>query len=133
MSETLKDKKILKTAAKMFDKYKLCDHCFGRVFAKVQTGLTNKKRGEILRSYLKKDNQVKTENCWLCEGLMEEMPHFANLILDVLKTYEFDTFLVGSKIDEEILEKEKDLFNRVESEFYESIKNEINRETGKPL
>ena len=53
MSKGLENKKILKTANKIHSNYKLCDHCLGRIFAKVESGLTNQKRGQTLRKNLR--------------------------------------------------------------------------------
>ena len=53
--------------------------------------------------------------------------------MDTLDGYEFDTFLVGSKIDEDILDREQELYDFADSEHTESIKTELNREIGKIL
>ena len=45
MITNLKDKKILKIADSIIKDYKLCDYCVGRIFAKIETGIDNKKRG----------------------------------------------------------------------------------------
>jgi tRNA pseudouridine synthase 10 len=133
MHTKLTDKKILKIAEKILINYKLCDSCLGRVFAKIDTNMTNKKRGEILRGEFKNFEKTKIKDCWLCEGLIEEIKHFAKLIKEELKEYEFETFLVGSKVDGDILEKEIQLYDFAGSEHAESIKTELNRETGKIL
>lgn len=133
MPINLKDKEITSIAKKTVSKYQLCDHCLGRIFAKIDRRTTNQKRGEIIRSQLKTYEKTKVENCWLCAGLMNEIPHFVDLITNSLKEYEYETFLVGSKIDEDVLEKETELFAYSGSEYSESIKNEINREVGKIL
>jgi len=78
--------------------------------------------------------QKNTKNdCWLCEGLIEQIPHFAQMITNTLEEYEYDTFLVGSKIDEDIQEKEQHLWDYLKLEDAEPIKMEINREIGKIL
>lgn len=133
MSKSLGNKKILNIAKKVLLKYKLCDHCLGRVFAKVEKGLTNKERGKILRTNLINFKETKVKNCWLCSGLLNELHHFADLILDSLEGYEFETFLVGTKVDEDILEKEHMLYEFSGSKYPESIKTELNREIGKIL
>ena len=133
MAISLKEEEITKIAKKALSKYKLCDHCLGRIFAKIEHGKTNQKRGEMLRNNLSQDKKTKTPNCWLCNGLIDEIPHFAELIKESLNSYEFDTFLVGSKVDENILDREEQLLNFTGSEYSESIKSEINRETGKIL
>ncbi len=129
----LNDKKVLKIAASILKDYKLCDHCLGRIFARIETGIDNKKRGKIVRKNLKISKSTKIENCWLCSGLLNEIQHFADLISYSLKNYDFDTFLIGSKIDEEIIDREKKIFEYTGIEYSESIKNEINREIGKIL
>lgn len=53
MTVSLKDKEIIELAEKIRSKYKLCDSCLGRVFAKIEKEMTNKERGEILRKHLK--------------------------------------------------------------------------------
>jgi tRNA pseudouridine synthase 10 len=133
MATSLKDKETLNIAEKTLLEYKLCDHCIGRLFAKVETGLTNKKRGQLIRSYLKKYKKTEMKNCWLCFGLCDEIPHFADLISDSLNDYDYETFLVGTKVDEDIITREQELFDFAGSKYAESIKTELNREIGKIL
>jgi tRNA pseudouridine synthase 10 len=133
MTNNLNDKAIVERAKKTLSTYKLCDHCLGRLFAKIGSGQTNQKRGETLRKQLKQKNKTEMHDCWLCDGLLEEIPHFAALLQNALKEYDFDTFLVGSKIDEDIQEREQELWRYIGSDYTEPIKIEINRETGKIL
>jgi len=131
--ETKKINQDILTAAKQLTlEYNLCDNCLGRFFYKTNKEITNKKLGESIRNQLK-IKKTTSKNCWLCEGLIEEIPVFTKIVEDKLKEYEFKTFLIGSKIDEDILEKEKKLLELVGDEYAESIKNEINREIGKAL
>jgi tRNA pseudouridine synthase 10 len=133
MESKIFNKKILDIARKITKKYKLCDSCFGRNFAKIGSGFSNKKRGEILRKNLGILKETKISKCWLCSGLLEEIPNFIKLISNTLINYEYDSFLIGSKLDEEILDKEKELFEFISLDFSESIKSELNREIGKLL
>jgi len=133
MNNSLTDKRILKIANNTILKYKLCDHCFGRIFAKIEHGLTNEQRGEIIRKNLKINKKVDIEKCWLCNGLFNELVHFSNLIKNSLDVYEYETFLVGNKVDEDILDREEELLIFSKSEYSESIKTELNREIGKIL
>ena len=133
MTISLYDKELLKTAKKTLSKYKLCDHCLGRLFANIETGLTNEKRGQLIRNNLKKSKKTEIKNCWLCTGLFDEILHFTDLISDALKEYEYLTFLIGSKIDEDIINREQELFDFVSFKYSESIKTELNREIGKIL
>ena len=50
-----------------------------------------------------------------------------------LRKIDFNNFLVGSKVPEEILNKEEKLWEETGIEYVESIKSEINREIGKKL
>lgn len=133
MPNNLSDKKVLKIAKQALSKYKLCDHCLGRLFAKIGTNTTNKIRGEKIRKNIQKEKKIEIKNCWLCTGLLDEISHFVGLIKISLNNYEFETFLVGSKVDEDILEREQKLIDFTKTDYSESIKTEINRETGKIL
>ena len=133
MTGSLKDKKNIEIAEKALSKYKLCDHCLGRLFAKIGNGVTNKERGDQLRKHLKQYEKVEANDCWLCSGLVGEIQHFAELISESLEEYEFETFLVGTKIDDDILDKEQELLDFTGSEYAESIKTGLKREIGKIL
>ena len=133
MPRTLHDKKTLECAKKVLSTYKLCDHCLGRIFAHIEKGKLNQDRGAILRKHLKHYKKIKVKDCWMCAGLLDEIPHFVDLISDSLVDYEFDTFLVGSKVDEDILQREQELWEFAGPDYAESIKTELNREIGKIL
>ncbi|MEE9593224.1 MAG: tRNA pseudouridine(54/55) synthase Pus10, partial [Thermoplasmata archaeon] len=108
----------------------LCLSCLGRLFAKVGTGLTNRERGtQALRSLGLREPGV----CWLCEGLMDEVSHFADLVAAALKGWEFETFLMGSRLDPDVLNREEVLWAELGLDTYEPIKAEVNREVGKLL
>lgn len=125
--------KTLTLAEKTVSAYHLCDSCLGRLFRQIEKGSTNKQKGTLIRNNLKQSKKTHAKDCWLCEGLTGETDHFVDLISDALKEYEFDTFLIGSKIDEDIVEREKELWDFISSEDFEPIKMEINREVGKIL
>jgi len=133
MKDSLTDKENIRLAEKTLSKYELCDSCLGRIFAKIEHGLSNSYRGETIRKDLQSYKKTKVEECWLCSGLINEIPHFAELIRNSLKEYEFDTFLVGSKIDEDILDRENELLEFTKSKYAEPLKTELNREIGKIL
>ena len=116
----LVDKDMAKNAAEKG----LCDHCLGRLFAKLDHGMTNQKRGEALREAI---SSSIPEKCYLCENLFEEVDKFSDLVIKKLKLYEYTTFLMGSKIDAEIVDREERLWGEVGSQQYEPIKAEINR------
>ena len=111
----------------------LCDHCLGRMFGKIGTGMTNDTRGRMIREALS-EKGASTENpdmCSLCENVFDLMPRFADAVADNVNSVRSDNFLVGSRVEPEIAEKEKALWERYGLDNAESIKTELNREIGK--
>lgn len=117
----------------VFKNYCLCDSCLGRLFTKIFLGFKNKNIGKALRNKINKKNGFSSLDCELCQGLSEEINTLTDLALKSLKEFEFDTFLVGCKVDEDILSFEKDVQDSIDSEDYESIKREIKRNIGKNI
>ncbi len=117
----------------LLQSYPLCDHCIGRLAAKVGHGLTNEKRGKVIRDKLTVKEKTPAKDCWLCEGLISEINHFVSLIHNKLSEYEFDSFLIGTRIDEDIEEREQTLQKMVDPDIAESIKNDLNRNIGRIL
>lgn len=134
----------------------ICDNCLGRVIGNLLSGLSNKERGKILRHYIaflidsgeKLDVDLsnfygikfrnvklqikKPEKCKICKNFfLEKIDEVAKNIVKKLKGIEFNTFLVGSIVSDEILRAEEKLFETVGTDFVESVKTEINRELGK--
>jgi tRNA pseudouridine synthase 10 len=133
MIDILDNKNILETTEKILSEHDLCDKCLGRFFTKAKKGVSNKDIGGYLRKKAGFNKKIKSADCELCQGLSDEVDHFCKLILDSLKGYEFNTFLIGCKIDEDIIEKENELITLTKSEYSESIKNELNRNIGLKL
>ena len=130
MNTTFLNMETKKLAERILNEYRLCDACLGRLFTHLNRGVKNIEKGRLLREELRR-KKVSPENCWLCEGLTNEIDEFAEIVEEKLRDYEFSTFLVGSKIDEEMNEREEKLCETFSLEHYESIKMEINREVGK--
>ncbi|TLZ48441.1 MAG: tRNA pseudouridine(54/55) synthase Pus10 [Methanobacteriota archaeon] len=105
----------------------LCDGCLGRLVGKAGHGFTNPERGRALREA----HRIEVGPCWLCRGLLEELPKFADLVAAKLADWEYNTFLVGSRVDAEVTEREETLWVELGLTQGEPIKNEINREVGK--
>ena len=122
---SLRNEDIQEIAKKMAS-YNLCDPCLGRQFAKVGHGMSNRERGKKIREYF---GLPFKEECWLCDGLMDEIEKFSEMVIEALDEYEYDTFLIGSKVEEDILRKEAEIGSL--TPYGESIKQEINREVGK--
>ncbi|DAC72482.1 MAG TPA: tRNA pseudouridine(54/55) synthase Pus10 [Thermoplasmata archaeon] len=123
----------LKQAEQLLQERHLCDACLGRLFRQEIKEGSNAEKGRFIKKQLHNTEKITSNDCWLCGGLIDEIPHFVDLITKTLKEYEFETFLVGSKIDEDIQEKEQQLWTQLSLEDAEPIKMEINREIGKIL
>ena len=129
----MKTENILDLAKNSMNKYQLCDSCFGRIFREIKKGISNNEKGKLIRKKLKNEREISSSNCWLCQGLIEEINHFVSLIISSLEDHEFDTFLIGTKVDEDILKKEQEIWDFLKIENPEPIKMELNREIGKIL
>ncbi|KYK21028.1 hypothetical protein AYK25_03965 [Thermoplasmatales archaeon SM1-50] len=123
----------LKQAEQLLQEYCLCDSCLGRLFRKDIKEGNNSEKGKTIKKQLHFKKKIITSDCWLCEGLIDEIPHFIDIITRMLEDYEFETFLIGSKIDEDIKEREQHLWKELQLQDAEPIKMEINREIGKVL
>jgi len=150
---------MLDEIVKILDR-KLCDHCLGRLFGNLLYGYRDDERGRIIRttiamlvdgklidySKMNKNNfygfafrqnkefeKMKKEKCWLCDNLFDYMDSMTRKAESKLKKIDFNNFLVGSKVPEDILNREEKLWEEVGIEYVESIKTEINRELGKRL
>lgn len=115
----------------------LCDHCLGRLFAQVETGTTNAERGRNMRIAVALERGARSEElaahetCWLCEDLFEQLPRFAGAAEAKLAEVEYDTFLIGTKVDPVLQDREEQLWSEVGGETAEPLKAELNREIGK--
>jgi len=128
MSEWIDDK-IREIADRAAEKG-LCAHCLGRVVAKAGTGMSNEERGMELADILGKD---LSSTCWLCKNIFNNVPRYAQAVADALFTVESDNFLVGCRVEPEIIERERLLWEEIGTELAESIKSELNREIGKAV
>jgi tRNA pseudouridine synthase 10 len=136
----------------------LCDHCLGRLYSRLLTGMTNEERGKAIRKFsammidakiidnpkidysnfygFKFRSGIKTkkpDKCWLCSNLFDKLDKFAAKAYKNTKNLEFDSFLVGSRFKEDIFRKEEKLWEITGIELVESIKSEVNRELGKKI
>jgi len=128
---------ILETAEKALEKHKLCNHCLGRLFAKLGKG-TNEERGRAIRFTLNMERSLRglpsieePDECELCHNVFKKIPKLVDAIVKAGKNIEFETFLVGSRFPEDIKEREKAIWEELGIETGEPINREFNRELGK--
>ncbi|PWB51027.1 MAG: tRNA pseudouridine(54/55) synthase Pus10 [Candidatus Methanoperedenaceae archaeon] len=138
---------ILDTARKILHEVPICDHCLGRQFAKLSTGLSNDMRGASLKLVLamhagaQKDEELKEElaknsgemKCWVCNNLFKNIDPWVNRAVQALSDYEYDNFLVGTKVTGLLAENEEILWAQSGTTFAEPLKTELNREVGKRI
>jgi len=122
--------KVLRLAKNVL-KRSACSNCLGRQLAQISTGMTNQERGKLLRKLLK--SPEPKGKCPICSGLFKNLEHHAKKAKKAVQGIEFSSFLVGSKISNELLEKEESLWEAVGIEHCEPLKSELNRELGKLL
>jgi tRNA pseudouridine synthase 10 len=122
----------LETAGKLAD-MELCNHCLGRMFGKIGTGTTNDARGISIREALSESGKdvPAPDFCPLCENVFDMMERFAEEVAEKINGVESENFLVGCKVEPEVLAKEKEIWEEYGLESAESIKTELNREIGK--
>ena len=136
----------------------VCDHCLGRQFAQLLSGYDNAQRGRTLRliAAMSIDNEKITplldmsnfhdykfhnleikigerKKCSVCDGLFLRLGSLVEMAAKKAGKYGFKTFLVGTKLSFDLIEKEEDLWERVGIDYCEPLKAEINREVGKIL
>ncbi len=139
VEEELEKTEVIETARKIVKEGlgPICDNCIGRQFAKISSGLSNAKRGQILKEVLRtkwKGEEIELQGkCWVCNGLFENLDGWVLKALDALREYEFDSFLVGTKVSGMLLENEELIWEITGASYAEPLKAELNREIGKRI
>lgn len=81
--------------ARVLVKEGVCDHCLGRQFAGRESG-DFEEIGRKIRSWAGGDDG---NLCILCGGIFDRLDELSRKGIDALKEYEFETFMVGSRMD----------------------------------
>ncbi|MFZ2497634.1 MAG: tRNA pseudouridine(54/55) synthase Pus10 [Methanosarcina sp.] len=153
---------VLEILKKILHEGPVCDHCLGRQFAKLSTGLSNKERGQALKLslVLEGDRIYKSENddsllkelalcsvfarktlgikgedeqCWVCLDQFKKLDGLADKAAKALEDLEYSTFLVGTKVSGLLSENEEILWAEAGTAYAEQLKTELNREVGKRI
>ena len=88
------------------------------------------RRFNIAEKSLKKETPKLDKNCPYCNGLFFKTKEKTKKALELVKNYEFDTFLVGTKIDKKLIAKEENLWTKIGAIYAESLKKDLVREIG---
>jgi len=110
----------LELASVILKNYVLCDRCISRQLS-------------IAKNDLKKKYAKTNESCYICNGLMSNVNDLLTLVLDALKDYQFNTFLIGAVLPSQMLEREDEVRARFKIKGMENIKSDLTRELGKLL
>ncbi len=137
---------ILETARKILKEGPVCDHCLGRQFAKLSTGLGNDERGKAVRLMLSMQAGESGDpelpellknsgagKCWVCNNLFTHLDKWAEKAVRALSDYEYDNFLVGTRVTGLLAENEEIIWAQGGVTFAEPLKTELNREVGKRI
>jgi tRNA pseudouridine synthase 10 len=78
--------------------------------------------------------ELEIRRCYICGNRLDEfIKEKAKEALTLLKAYDIDKFVVGVKVEKDIIEAEESLRREFGLEYGESIKSEIRREIGKMI
>lgn len=89
----------------------------------------------MAKNILKKmKKRVKeSQMCFLCEGRFKILSQLVKKATEMLREYEYKTFLVGVKLPIDVEEREDEFKAKFEVQHSESMRNEFSREIGKML
>ncbi|WP_436902735.1 tRNA pseudouridine(54/55) synthase Pus10 [Halovenus halobia] len=127
---------VLSLARRALETGPLCDPCLGRLVADRSFGLTNRDRGNGLRTALAladDDDFEAGEDCWVCEGACERFDWWAKQAASAVRGYQFESYQIGTRVPPLIEENDRLLREDVglDPEAGELLKSEYNREVGK--
>ncbi len=128
-AKELRKPAVLSVAKEVLGRGKVCDNCLGRQAAHVSTGMTNRERGNALRSMLGAGREPA--KCGVCMGIFKRIGDYADAAAKMLSKIEYGTFLVGTKMSCDFIKAEEALWEDVGIDYCESIRSELNRELGK--
>jgi tRNA pseudouridine synthase 10 len=127
-SEALARDDLRDRARRALETGALCDACLGRLFAQVDSGLTNADRGRRVRDAL--GEPPADGPCAVCHNLFDGLDRWAVRAEAALREVESDTFAVGSRTDPRIDAAEQALWDAVGAGTAEPYKQAFNRRLG---
>jgi tRNA pseudouridine synthase 10 len=90
---------------------------------------------------MKETKENPVDSCFVCEGIMDSVSTLAGHIVENLKDYDYDTFLIGTSVSHTILDNEDELRSRYKIKGKDGIKSQmtkmlslrVSQHTGKPI
>ncbi len=126
-------------------KQHLCDACLGRQFADFGEGIENEARGRLVRmsgdlspeafhpERMPETGGLTVDSCDLCGDLFPRFPRYIGLVQEALSPFEFETFLIGVRMPEELEDREQRFREEHGVPAADSMKSECKRRVGKEL
>jgi len=130
-AEALARQDLRRRARRALETGPLCDACLGRLFAQVDSGLTNAERGRRVREVL--DAPPADGPCSICRNLFDTLDRWTVRAEAALREVEYDTFAVASHTDPRIAGAERALWDAAGDDTAEPYKQEFNRLLGTRL
>jgi len=90
---------------------------------------------DLAKKFLEKKGipSKETIDCYICENLLLKIDTLTEVIQEKIKNLEIKTFLIGTILPQEYLEREKELKEKYGIHQSEYLKQEFNRNIGKKL
>ena len=90
----------------------LCEHCRGLVLGVLEE--SRAQGPDVSMTLPSRPSSPRTaEECFLCSGLFDEVEDFVRLILKAVEEHEYETFLVGLVLDDEVFGREEEFFKEI--------------------
>ena len=121
------DNNISKISKKIIKDHKLCDNCLGRQFSKKL--MKNKSLGYLIRKQI--NIKQTRKSCFICEGMMSNIQQHTNKIITEIEKFECSTFMLGTILNSDFMEREDFIRAEYKIKGGETIKSEITKETSK--
>lgn len=103
----------------LLKEYPLCRHCLARQAGGSGSGTSSRRRAKSGK-----------EKCYICCGLFNNLGSLADRVLESVKQYQYETFLIGATLPTQLYEREDALRARLKIRGRESVKNQLTRELG---
>ncbi len=137
------DEEKFKELKKILTEKNLCDHCIGRQFIQLFKGKKEAQVGaavrkaesfkEIEKLLEKQLPVIELSNCELCGDVFIRTKEFEKKLMQKARELEFDSFLVGNVLPQQVLENQDKLWAETGCEYCEPIKRELNKLFGEFL
>ncbi len=110
--------------------YKLCNRCLGRQFFYACPWIPTGIKGQIVKKivgFVAAVNDDSEKECYICEGIINQLEDIGEKILDKLGEYEFKSYKIGTIFPPDVLEREDEIRSLIYPVDAASIKVEFNR------